>query len=233
MHSFEVSLGYESVDRTTFSTWSAENVLQSTLSYPNETSKECIQFLNETPTIAENALTGVEIWRFFPAILLVSNQNNPFSNQICSTPVYAHIQSSTSELVFLLNWGPGFPQRQRNAQELSPVLIWRCVVAKGRQVCKCVHLFLFRKMVIHLTFIVRDQHHTFRKQERSCVRRSTSFRRITLCWYRCTGNNTTNFQQFNKKELECLVVQNREVVWNKKNRNTKRWGSVARKYPWT
>jgi hypothetical protein len=32
---FEVSLGYESV----------ENVVRSTLSYPNETSKECIQFL--------------------------------------------------------------------------------------------------------------------------------------------------------------------------------------------
>ena len=49
MHSFEVSLGYESVDRTTFSTWLPrfiENVLRSTLSYPNETSKECIQFLN-------------------------------------------------------------------------------------------------------------------------------------------------------------------------------------------
>ena len=45
MHSFEVSLGHESVDRTTFST--CENVLRSTLSYPNETSKECIQFLNE------------------------------------------------------------------------------------------------------------------------------------------------------------------------------------------
>ena len=44
MHSFEVSLGHESVDRTTFST--CENVLRSTLSYPNETSKECIQFLN-------------------------------------------------------------------------------------------------------------------------------------------------------------------------------------------
>jgi hypothetical protein len=45
MHSFEV----------TFSTCSAvenvtalhvENVVRSTLSYPNETSKECIQFLN-------------------------------------------------------------------------------------------------------------------------------------------------------------------------------------------
>ena len=45
MHSFEVSLGYESVDRTTFSTF-IENVLRSMLSYPNETSKECIQFLN-------------------------------------------------------------------------------------------------------------------------------------------------------------------------------------------
>ena len=42
MHSFEVSLGYESVVRTCF----IENVLRSTLSYPNETSKECIQFLN-------------------------------------------------------------------------------------------------------------------------------------------------------------------------------------------
>jgi hypothetical protein len=27
MHSFEVSLGYESVDRTTFSTWSAVHAL--------------------------------------------------------------------------------------------------------------------------------------------------------------------------------------------------------------
>jgi hypothetical protein len=45
MHSFEVSLGYERVDRTTFF---IENVLRSTLSYPNETSKECIQFLIET-----------------------------------------------------------------------------------------------------------------------------------------------------------------------------------------
>ena len=49
MHSFEVSLGYESIDRTTFSTLPhfIENVLRSTLSYPNETSKECIQFLNK------------------------------------------------------------------------------------------------------------------------------------------------------------------------------------------
>ena len=47
MHSFEVSLGYESVDRTTFfNIRFIENVLQSTLSYPNKTSKECIQFLN-------------------------------------------------------------------------------------------------------------------------------------------------------------------------------------------
>ena len=44
MHSFEVSFGYESVDRTTFSILH-EHVLRSTLSYPNETSKECIQFL--------------------------------------------------------------------------------------------------------------------------------------------------------------------------------------------
>ena len=47
MHSFEVSLGYESVDRTTFSTCFIENVLRSTLSYPNDASKECIQFLME------------------------------------------------------------------------------------------------------------------------------------------------------------------------------------------
>ena len=46
MHSFEVSLGYESVDETRF----IENVLRSTLSYPNETSKECIQFINEFQT---------------------------------------------------------------------------------------------------------------------------------------------------------------------------------------
>ena len=60
MHSFEVSLGYESVDRTTFSTWSAslprfiENVLRSTLSYPNETSKEYIQFLIVTSSCIRN-----------------------------------------------------------------------------------------------------------------------------------------------------------------------------------
>jgi hypothetical protein len=45
MHSFEVSLGYESVDRSTFSmkrgALHVENVVRPTLSYPNETSKEC------------------------------------------------------------------------------------------------------------------------------------------------------------------------------------------------
>ena len=41
MHSFEVSLGYESVDRTTFSTWNAYD----------ETSKECIQFLNKESAV--------------------------------------------------------------------------------------------------------------------------------------------------------------------------------------
>jgi len=50
MHSFEVSLGYENVDRSTFSmklgtALHVENVVRSTLSYPNEISKECIQFL--------------------------------------------------------------------------------------------------------------------------------------------------------------------------------------------
>jgi hypothetical protein len=51
MHSFEVSLGYESVDRTTFSTWSVALHWKCTsvnLLCPNETSKECIQFLNES-----------------------------------------------------------------------------------------------------------------------------------------------------------------------------------------
>ena len=43
MRSFEVSLGYElSVDPAVLH---VENVVRSTLSYPNETSKECIQFL--------------------------------------------------------------------------------------------------------------------------------------------------------------------------------------------
>jgi hypothetical protein len=49
MHSFEVSLGYESVERTTFSTWSAVASLEMYFGQrfhtPNETSKECIQFL--------------------------------------------------------------------------------------------------------------------------------------------------------------------------------------------
>ena len=52
MHSFEVSLGYElkalielHFQHEALSRF-IENVLRSTLSYPNETSKECIQFLN-------------------------------------------------------------------------------------------------------------------------------------------------------------------------------------------
>jgi hypothetical protein len=51
MHSFEVSMGYESVDQTTFSTWSAIALHWKCTSVnafiPNETSKECIQFLNQ------------------------------------------------------------------------------------------------------------------------------------------------------------------------------------------
>jgi hypothetical protein len=48
MQSFEVSLGYESVDRTTFSTWSAMALHWkcSSVNAFNETSEECIQFLN-------------------------------------------------------------------------------------------------------------------------------------------------------------------------------------------
>jgi len=49
MHSFEVSLGYESVDRSTFSMkrssascWKCSSI---NAFIPNETSKECIQFL--------------------------------------------------------------------------------------------------------------------------------------------------------------------------------------------
>jgi hypothetical protein len=77
MHSFEVSLGYESVDRTTFSTWSAtlpgfiENVLRSTLSYPNETSNECIQFLNKgTKFLKKNWIIIEKIFFTFCLLLL-------------------------------------------------------------------------------------------------------------------------------------------------------------------
>ena len=48
MHSFEISLGYESVElhfQHEALPRFIENVLRSTLSYPSETSKECIQFL--------------------------------------------------------------------------------------------------------------------------------------------------------------------------------------------
>ena len=59
MHSFEVSLGYvkalieldfqhEALPRF------IENVLRSTLSYPNETSKECIQFLSKYYSAKDN-----------------------------------------------------------------------------------------------------------------------------------------------------------------------------------
>ena len=70
MHSFEVSLGYESIDRTTFSTWSAiENVLRSTLSYPNETSKECIQFLNDVRL--HFVLWSSGVWKEWYMLLLL------------------------------------------------------------------------------------------------------------------------------------------------------------------
>jgi hypothetical protein len=51
MHSFEVSLGYESVDRTTFSTCGSASLKMyfgQCFHTPNETSNECIQFLNKT-----------------------------------------------------------------------------------------------------------------------------------------------------------------------------------------
>ena len=49
MHTFEVSLGMKVLIELHFQHEALphfiENVLRSTLSYPNETSKECIQFL--------------------------------------------------------------------------------------------------------------------------------------------------------------------------------------------
>ena len=52
MNSFEVSLGMKALIELHFQHEALpsfiENVLRSTLSYPNETSKECIQFLIKT-----------------------------------------------------------------------------------------------------------------------------------------------------------------------------------------
>jgi hypothetical protein len=81
MHSFEVLLGYESVDRTTFSTCLArfiENVLRSTLSYPNETSKECIQFLIKTI---------LNYFRLRNPMLTISKEAISVGLKLCSTSV--------------------------------------------------------------------------------------------------------------------------------------------------
>ena len=43
----------------------------------------------------------MEIWRFFSAILLVSNQNNPFSNQIGSIPYYGEGRTKMSQKLSL------------------------------------------------------------------------------------------------------------------------------------
>ena len=42
-----------------------ENVLRSTLSYPNETSKECIQFLNESSLPKKKKKTQL-VWKWGP-----------------------------------------------------------------------------------------------------------------------------------------------------------------------
>ena len=41
-----------------------ENVLRSTLSYPNETSKECIQFLGDQQFSTNNKKTSIDVYNF-------------------------------------------------------------------------------------------------------------------------------------------------------------------------
>ena len=52
-------------------------VLKHTFQWNTDNSRECIYRCGNL-----NTLTGVEIWRFFSTIWLVSNQNSTFSNQI-------------------------------------------------------------------------------------------------------------------------------------------------------
>ena len=47
-----------------------ENVLRSTLSYPNETSKECIQFLSEFALIPYSYTNAVAVFNATPFCLL-------------------------------------------------------------------------------------------------------------------------------------------------------------------
>ena len=53
-----------------------ENVLRSTLSYPNETSKECIQFLNEIYYVENIKSTNIRIHE-----LVIFNQTTKIDTQ--------------------------------------------------------------------------------------------------------------------------------------------------------
>jgi hypothetical protein len=53
-----------------------ENVLRSTLSYPNETSKECIQFLNEIYYVENIKSTNIRIHE-----LVIFNQTTKINTQ--------------------------------------------------------------------------------------------------------------------------------------------------------
>jgi hypothetical protein len=65
MHSFEISLGYESVElhfQHEAVPHFIENVLRSTPSYPSETSKECIQFL-----------IIIIVWKYCPHVIKLND----------------------------------------------------------------------------------------------------------------------------------------------------------------
>jgi hypothetical protein len=90
MHSFEVSLGMKALIELHFQHEELprfiENVLRSTLSYPNETSKECIQFLNNTCTTYSFVKCCTLLYFYMntvkPGHAVTSIKRSPFSRPV-------------------------------------------------------------------------------------------------------------------------------------------------------
>ena len=125
----------------------------------------------------EQIIGNIKLWSIIFASVLSVDLCYSYSTLYVHSILYIAHPFTTPELVFLLNWEPGLPQRRRKTQELSHGLLWRLRL-RSSKMAACVKIFLSRKTLIRQTFIVKlkDQHHLFRKQKR----------RLLLCCHLCT-----------------------------------------------
>ena len=75
-----------------------ENVLRSTLSYPNETSKECIQFLSDQHFSTNNQKKNIDVYNYslkdhkYPECFFVIVWKNVFLENLITLPCIGIIQ---------------------------------------------------------------------------------------------------------------------------------------------